>query len=64
MIKSLGRNGGVIMINFGTDFLDGEISKNRDEMREKLNARLGELGLVFRDEEAKPHIEVHPMSGC
>lgn len=57
MIQSLGRNGGVIMINFGTDFLDGQISKNRDEMREKLNGMLAEKGLSNDDEAAKPVIE-------
>lgn len=57
MIQALGRNGGVIMINFGTDFLDGEISKNRDDMREKLMARLEKAGLTTDDDAAKPIIE-------
>jgi membrane dipeptidase len=57
MIKALGRNGGVIMINFGSDFLDGNISKNRDAMREELMKMLNEQGLNFRDEKAKPIIE-------
>ncbi len=57
MIKALGKNGGVIMINFGSDFLDGQISKNRDEMREQLMAILSEKGLSFRSEAARPIIK-------
>jgi len=33
MIRTLKDNGGVIQINFGSDFLDGEVSKNRDDYR-------------------------------
>lgn len=57
MIAEMGRNGGVIMVNFGTSFLDGEISKNRDRMREELSKILEEKGLDMRDEAAKPIIE-------
>ncbi|MEO1260087.1 MAG: dipeptidase [Bacteroidota bacterium] len=57
MIKALGRNGGVIMINFGSTFLDGEVAKNRQEMREKMRAMLEEKNLRRDDDEAKPYIE-------
>ncbi len=57
MIKALGKNGGVIMINFGSDFLDGRVQKMRDEMREKMMAALDEKGLTRDDEHAKPIIE-------
>ena len=57
MLQALGRNGGVIMINFGTDFLDGDISKNRDEMRAKLRERLDRQGLTDEDAAAQPIIE-------
>lgn len=57
MIREMKRNGGVIMINFGSTFLDGEVQKKREESREKLMAILKEKGLTFRDEAAKPIIE-------
>ncbi|MDX2282716.1 MAG: dipeptidase [Bacteroidia bacterium] len=34
MIRMVGQNGGVILINFGSAFLDGELRKNRDRFRE------------------------------
>ncbi|MEK7255080.1 MAG: membrane dipeptidase [Bacteroidota bacterium] len=40
MIRALGKNGGVIMINFGSDFLDISVQKNREEMRVKLRVAL------------------------
>jgi len=57
MIKRLGKNGGVIQINFGSTFLDGEIQKQRDELRSKLMKILDEKGLSFRDEAGKAVIE-------
>lgn len=57
MIKTLGKNGGVIMINFGSDFLDSQVSKNRDVLREKMRAMLEEKGLMEDSEQAKPLIE-------
>jgi membrane dipeptidase len=57
MIKALAKNGGVIMINFGSDFLDSQVSKNRDAMREKMRAMLEEKGLTEEDDRAKPLIE-------
>lgn len=57
MIKALGKNGGVIMINFGSDFLDSQVSKNRDVLREKMRAMLEEKGLMEDSEQAKPLIE-------
>lgn len=57
MIKRLGENGGVIQINFGSTFLDGEISKARDKQREELQALLAEKGLGFRDEGAQEIID-------
>lgn len=57
MIKRLGENGGVIQINFGSAFLDGEISKKRDELRDKLQEMLEAKGISYRDDAAKPIIE-------
>lgn len=57
MIRALGRNNGVIMINFGSDFLDGEVSKNRKEMWDKLRPVFEEKGISPYSEQAKPIIE-------
>lgn len=57
MIESLGKNGGVIMVNFGSDFLDGTISKNRDDMRAKMRQMLSDNGLDEKDDAAKPYKE-------
>jgi membrane dipeptidase len=57
MIKRLAENGGVIQINFGTSFLDGKLSKQRDKMRNKLRKLLADQNLESKDEAAKPIIE-------
>lgn len=57
MIKLLGKKNGVIQINFGSTFLDGEIAKQREELRSKLTKILEEQGLSYRDEAAEPIIE-------
>lgn len=53
MIRVLGENDGVIQINFGSTFLDGEIQKQRDALRDKLMAELAAKNLSFRDEAAR-----------
>ncbi len=50
MIKKLGENGGVMQINFGSSFLDGEVSKMNDANRAKLADLLTEKGLQSGDE--------------
>lgn len=57
MLGKLRENGGVVMINFGSTFIDGEIQKIRNENGELLKAILDEKGLSRRDEAAKPIIE-------
>jgi membrane dipeptidase len=57
MIMALGKNGGVIMINFGSDFLDASVQKNREEMREKLRLALEEKNLREDEDDAKPIVE-------
>ncbi|MEN0005190.1 MAG: dipeptidase [Bacteroidota bacterium] len=57
MIKKLGKNGGVIQINFGSSFLDGNFSKRRDSLRNMLNEQLAKKGLERADAAAKPIIE-------
>lgn len=56
MIRLLGKKGGVIQINFGTDFLDGDIAKAREEHRKKLQQLLSDAGLKAEDDTAKPII--------
>ena len=53
MIKALGINGGVIMVNFGSTFLDGNIQKERDKRREKMMGILEENGVTRKSEEGK-----------
>jgi membrane dipeptidase len=53
MIKKLAENDGVIQINFGSTFLDGNLRKNRDEAREKIRAIMAEKGVAEGSEEAK-----------
>jgi membrane dipeptidase len=53
MLRVLGENDGVIQINFGSTFLDGEIQKQRDALRDKLMAELAAKNLNYRDEAAK-----------
>ena len=53
MIEHLGRNGGVIQINFGSSFLDGGIQKKLSEKRQELFNLLDENGLEADSEEGK-----------
>ncbi|TAH22163.1 MAG: membrane dipeptidase [Cytophagales bacterium] len=57
MIKLLAKNGGVIQINFGSDFLDAEINKQNKKLGAKLDSLLKSKGLKPADEAAKPIIE-------
>ncbi len=57
MIRKMKDNGGVIMINFGSTFLDGDIQKYREANREKLSALLQEKGIAMGSDEAKPILE-------
>ncbi|WP_235297274.1 dipeptidase [Portibacter marinus] len=65
MIAELGKNGGVIMINFGSTFLDGKVADERNASRERLSALLEEKGLEYGDDEARSVIEAyykeHPL---
>jgi membrane dipeptidase len=57
MIAKMKPNGGVIMVNFGTSFLDGEVVKHNDELRENLKAEMFTRGLKSSSEEGKKYIE-------
>ena len=53
LLLRLKKNGGVVMINFGTDFLDGEISKFNNQKRNELHQLLLEKKLDKNSEEGK-----------
>lgn len=57
MLRKLAGNGGVIQINFGSAFLDGEVQKTNDENREALSRLLAKSGLESGDAKARPIIE-------
>lgn len=57
MIKKMGENGGVIMINFYNAFLDSTVVNQNDKNRKKLQALLAEKSLTYKDSLAKPVIE-------
>ncbi|SOE21863.1 membrane dipeptidase [Spirosomataceae bacterium TFI 002] len=57
MVKMMKDNGGVIMINFGSTFVDGDVADKRNSDRKKLQEILEKEGHDFRDEAAKPLIE-------
>ena len=56
MIRTLAKNGGVIQINFGANFLDSIASKN-DKLRDSLEKVLEAKKLTSKDAEAQPIIE-------
>jgi membrane dipeptidase len=56
MIKALAKNGGVIQINFGANFLDSVARKN-DVLRDSLEKILSEKKLTSANPEAQPIIE-------
>jgi len=62
MIRALGRNGGVIQINFGSTFLDEKIQKHETQMRNELTELLESKGLTYKDPAAKEVIEAFEKS--
>ncbi|MBK7650709.1 MAG: dipeptidase [Flammeovirgaceae bacterium] len=57
MIKALGKNNGVMMINFYNAFLDSAVVNQNVKKKKKLRALLDAKGLHNGDAEAKPIIE-------
>ena len=57
MIKALAKNGGVIHINFGSDFLDEKINVENKKLQNKLDSMLKTKNLKPTDDAAKPIIE-------
>jgi membrane dipeptidase len=55
MIKKLGENGGVIQINFGSEFLDDEIRKRSEEYSKHIKAYMAEHNLDYTSEELKEY---------
>ena len=66
MIKMLESNGGVIMINFGSTFIDQKVKEQRWQLGLDMNKFLEEKGLTRQDEQAKPlmeqYLKDHPGS--
>jgi membrane dipeptidase len=54
MIQALAKKKGVIQINFGSGFIDGQAQKQQDEMRKEVETILKSKGLEFGDPKAKP----------
>ena len=65
MIVALARGGGVIMINFGSSFLNGEYLKKEEVGRREVMAYLRSRGLKYWDKEARDYIaqyqKDHPL---
>ena len=57
MIKALGKNGGVIMINFGGSFVDGDYNERSGAVREHIVNWIAENGLSRTDSAAVAYIE-------
>jgi len=65
MIVALAQNGGVIMINFGASFLNGEYMQKEEIGRREVLDHLRSRGLRYRDKEAQEYIadykKTHPL---
>lgn len=57
MIREMKKNKGVIMINFGTSFLDGELTAYNQEKRNELRQLLEDKNLSADSEEGKAVVE-------
>ena len=66
MITKLGKNGGVIMINFGSTFLSSEVTEYRKSLQNEIKLLLDKKGLNARDQAAEPIIDEffanHPLA--
>lgn len=62
MITKIKGNGGVIMVNFGSTFLDSNIEKYNDSMRTELRNLLVDKGLDEKSEEGKKITEAFQKS--
>jgi membrane dipeptidase len=66
MIQKLGKNGGVIMVNFGSTFLDKEVVEYRKSLEKEIMALLKSKGLTPKDHDAEAVIDAfytnHPKA--
>lgn len=53
MIKALGKNGGVIQINFGSSFLDKSVADKIGASRKELTKMMEEKGVTYDSDEGK-----------
>jgi membrane dipeptidase len=57
MIRLLAKNGGVIQINFATNFIDGQAQAHNNQLKDKLEALLASKGIKSpRSPEARPYV--------
>ncbi len=59
MIRALAAKGGVIMVNFGSSFLDDGIRKAREKDWDAIQKLLDEKGLTFGEPEAKRLVDAY-----
>ncbi|KEO73006.1 peptidase M19 [Anditalea andensis] len=59
MIRRLAKNNGVIMINFGGSFIDGDYQEKTNEVREHIVNWLAEKNLSRNDPEAQAYITAY-----
>ena len=57
MVAMLRDNGGVVMINFGSTFVDGRVADERQVYRDRVMAHLAARGLAYGDEDARAVID-------
>jgi membrane dipeptidase len=57
MIKLLAEKGGVIQINFGSSFLDGEISQKRNEIWDDIDSLLSEQNIQSNSPEGRDFVK-------
>jgi membrane dipeptidase len=57
MIRMMKQNGGVIMVNFGSTFLDSNVGRHNDSLRTELAQQLVTLGIREGSEEARVFAE-------
>jgi membrane dipeptidase len=62
MIRALAKQGGVIQINFGSSFVDGELQKQNTRALRELRALLARHKLELSDPKAKPIIDEYKLA--
>jgi membrane dipeptidase len=57
MIRKMGKNGGVIMVNFGSTFLDGEVAKYRMSFKTEIDSLIKSKGLDPKSHETSVFVD-------